>query len=328
MDRTHYTQPNIARDVGPAKFTDPRVTIKGEPRAVVPFDGLSTLWFNTGTLCNIACHNCYIESSPKNDALIYLKRAEVARFLDEASRASVRPSEIGFTGGEPFMNPDILGMIEDTLAGGFRVLMLTNAMKPMQNKASAFAALNVRFPGQISVRVSLDHYDCARHEELRGERTWQPSIAGLDWLMANGFNVSVAGRTIWDESIPRLRQGFADLFAANGWAIAADDPARLVLFPEMDATVDVPEISVGCWNILGARPSDMMCANSRMVVHHRGAAHATVAACTLLPYDQRFDMGATLEQASATVILNHSHCARFCVLGGASCSAKNNGASA
>lgn len=308
-----------------AKFTDPAVTAKGEPRAFVPFDGLSTLWFNTGTLCNIACHNCYIESSPRNDALVYLKRADVARFLSEAQTAPVRPSEIGFTGGEPFMNPEFLGMLEDSLAAGFKVLVLTNAMKPMQNKAAAFASLNQRFPGQIGVRVSLDHYDQSKHEQLRGPGAWQPSVTGLDWLSANGFDLAVAGRTIWAESIAELRTGFGQLFTTRNWVIAADDPARLVLFPEMDASEDVPEISVGCWNILGARPSDMMCATSRMVVHHRGADHACVAACTLLPFDPRFNMGATLSEAAGPVVLNHSHCARFCVLGGASCSAKTNG---
>lgn len=307
----------------PSKFTDPRVTVKGEPRAFVPFDGLTTLWFNTGTLCNIACHNCYIGSSPKNDALVYLQREEVERFLSEASAAEIPPSEIGFTGGEPFMNPDIVGMLDDCLSAGFRVLVLTNAMKPMQNKSATFADLNRRFPSQISVRVSIDHYRRELHEQLRGARTWEPAIKGVNWLVANGFDVAVAGRMVWQESAEELRSGFAQLFQKHQWPIDAGDPARLVLFPEMDVDVPVPEISVGCWSILGKHPSDMMCASSRMVVRHRGADRASVVSCTLLPYDKRFDMGATLEEAAQSVVLNHSHCARFCVLGGASCSGKS-----
>ena len=64
-----------------------------------------------------------------------------------------------------------------------------------------------------------------------------------------------------------------------------------------------------------------MCATSRMVVHRRGEECARVVACTLLPYDAGFDLGASLAEASGDVALNHPHCARFCVLGGASCSA-------
>jgi sulfatase maturation enzyme AslB (radical SAM superfamily) len=303
-----------------AKFSDPVWTAKGDVRAVVPFVGLTTLWFNTGTLCNIACHNCYIESSPKNDALVYLSRAEVKTFLDQAVAAPVRPIEIGYTGGEPFMNPDMIGILEDTLEAGFKVLLLSNAMKPLQHKKAALLALHQRFAGQITVRVSVDHYTSAKHEQLRGPRTWEPSLAGLMWLAENGFDVAVAGRTIWNEPFADLRVGFAKLFAEHGLAIDANDQNQLVLFPEMETEEDVPEISTGCWDILGQKPADIMCATSRMVVKRKGADAPVVLSCTLLPYDARFEMGQTLQEAGVPVSLNHSHCARFCVLGGASCS--------
>ena len=97
----------------------------------------------------------------------------------------------------------------------------------------------------------------------------------------------------------------------------------------MDGSYDVSEISTACWNILGKRPRDMMCATSRMVVKRKGAARPTLVPCTLLPYETEFEMGATLtEMLSAdgpmfdkgAVKLCHPHCAKFCVLGGGSCS--------
>ena len=63
-----------------------------------------------------------------------------------------------------------------------------------------------------------------------------------------------------------------------------------------------------------------MCATSRMIVKRKGAARPAVMACTLLPYDPRFELGQTLAEANGTVSLNHPHCAKFCVLGGAACS--------
>ena len=63
-----------------------------------------------------------------------------------------------------------------------------------------------------------------------------------------------------------------------------------------------------------------MCSSSRMVVKRRGATHPVVLACTLLPHDAQFELGKTLEEAERDVALNHPHCAKFCVLGGASCS--------
>ena len=302
------------------KFSDPDFTLKGEARARVPFAGYETIWFNTGTLCNITCVGCYIESSPRNDRLAYLSRAEVKAYLDEASLLKERPGEIGFTGGEPFLNPQFMGILEDSLAAGFRVLILTNAMKPMQLKKAQLLQLQQRFPEQIHVRVSIDHFTQEGHEKVRGWGTWPPTVAGLAWLSANGFDLAIAGRMMWQESEAAIRRGYCDMFSSIGLALDAGNPAHLILFPEMSDTKDVPEISEGCWGILGKGPADVMCSNSRMVVKRRGAERPVVVACTLLPYAQAFEMGGTLAQAQGPVSLNHSHCARFCVLGGASCS--------
>ena len=317
--------PDPARDsVAPLpreKFTDPRVTAAGEPRAQVALQRLRTLWFNTGTLCNIACRNCYIESSPKNDRLVYIDRAEVAVYLDEIERDGWDTEEIGFTGGEPFMNPHLFGIIEECLARGFRVLVLTNAMRPMQRAKAKLLDLNRRLGERLTIRVSLDHFAAERHEDERGPGTYQPTLDGLIWLARNGFNLAVAGRTMWGEDEAPERNGYARLFAAHEIPIDAYDPEALVLFPEMDARADVAEIAEGAWGALGKSPADVMCATSRMVVKRKGAERPAVLACTLLPYDPQFELGSTLKDAARPVPLNHPHCARFCVIGGALCSA-------
>jgi hypothetical protein len=308
-----------------AKFTDPLITAKGEPRAAVALHSLKTLWINTGTLCNIECCSCYIESSPTNDRLVYITRAEVAAYLDEIEREGWETEEVGFTGGEPFMNPDLFGMLEDCLARGLRVLVLTNAMRPMQRHAGRLLELNRRRRDGLKIRVSLDHFTPARHEEERGAGTFQPTLQGLIWLARNRFRLSVAGRTMWGENLAAQRTGYARLFAAHGIPIDAADAAQLVLFPELDARADVPEITTSCWQVLGKSPADVMCASSRMIVRRSGAEHPAVVACTLLPYDARFELGPTLTQAARSVPLNHPHCAQFCVLGGGSCSAPQPG---
>jgi hypothetical protein len=304
-----------------AKFRDPFVTARGEERAWVSLTRLRTLWFNTGTLCNLTCSNCYIESSPKNDRLAYLTAAEVADYLDEIERDGLGTEEIGFTGGEPFMNPEFPAMAEDALRRGFQVLVLTNAMRPMMKLAEPLRVLNTRFPRQLVIRVSLDHYVERWHEAERGRGSWKPALAGLVWLCRNGFSVCVAGRRFSGEPDAVLRAGYASLFRESALPIDAFDAERLVLFPEMDATRDVPEITTACWGILEISPAAVMCATSRMVIKRRDASHPSVVACTLLPYDRQFELGRSLLQSTGAVPLNHPHCARFCVLGGGSCSA-------
>jgi hypothetical protein len=173
---------------------------------------------------------------------------------------------------------------------------------------------------RLTVRVSIDHYGRAVHEEERGRRSWQPTIDGLCWLVRNGFSVHVASRRLSGESEAEIRAGFARLFAELGVEIDTADPVRLMVFPEMDPAADVPEITEACWGILGKSPESVMCAASRMVVKRKGAARPAVLACTLLPYDGRFELGSTLASARGAVPLNHPHCAKFCVLGGGACS--------
>ena len=302
------------------KFKDPQRTATGERRAAVALRKLDTLWFNTGTLCNIECRNCYIESSPKNDRLAYITLAEVTPYLDEIERDRLGTREIAFTGGEPFMNPEMFEILEECLARGFEVLVLTNAMRPMQRHKKRLLALKVRHGRRLTLRVSLDHFTPDRHEDERGVATFKPTLEGLIWLSANGFRIAAAGRTMWGETEASERTGYARLFAEHDIRIDAADPAQLVLFPEMDEVVDVPEITTACWSILKLSPGSVMCASSRMVVKRKGASRPAVLACTLIPYDQAFEMGPTLRDAKKAVPLNHPHCAKFCVLGGASCS--------
>ncbi len=289
-------------------------------RATVEFSGLQTLWFNTGTLCNIECAGCYIDSSPRNDSLAYLSADEVSAYLDEITARDLGTREIGFTGGEPFMNPEIVVMLDDCLTRGFEALVLTNGMRPMRKLEEELLALKALHGSRLTLRVSLDHYTAGPHEQLRGPRSWQPALSGLEWLSHHGFRAHVAGRTMWNDTELALREGYARLFKKHGIAVDAENPAALVLFPEMDRERPVPEVTSACWTTLGVEPDSVMCASSRMVVKPKGAAQPTVQACTLLPHDERFSMGPTLSDADRPIALNHTYCAEFCVLGGGTCS--------
>ena len=230
------------------------------------------------------------------------------------------------------MNPDIIEMLGDALARGHRALVLTNAMQPMLRPRIREGLLGLRetYGDRLVMRVSLDHYTRELHDTERGEGSFARTLEGIDWLAREGFALALAGRTCWGESEEDARAGYAALIAERDWPVDAQDLAALVLFPEMDVRAEVPEITEACWGILHKDPKDVMCASSRMVVKRKGAAPPVVLPCTLLPYDPAFEMGATLAEAAradggmfehGAVKLCHPHCAKFCVLGGGSCSA-------
>ena len=238
-----------------SKFRDPLATASGEARASVSLRALQTLWINTGTLCNLTCVNCYIKSSPTNDRLAYITTAEVTAYLDEIAADGLGTEEIGFTGGEPFMNPEMIDILEATLSRSFRALVLTNAMRPLAKMQDGLLRLRESYGDELVIRVSVDHYDQIHHEKERGPRSWEPAIAGLTWLSENGFNINVAGRTFWDEGEASLRAGYGRLFSKIGLAIDPQNPVELVLFPEMDEMADVPEITTAAGASLTYRPT-------------------------------------------------------------------------
>ena len=299
------------------KFKDPFITADGSARAFIEAKKIKTLWFNTGTLCNIECKNCYIESSPKNDRLVYLTFEEVKSFIDEAINKNLATNEIGFTGGEPFMNKDILKMIEYSLSKNFKVLVLSNAMKPMLNRKEDLLKLNHQ---NLTIRVSIDHYEKEKHEEIRGKNTFDVMMEGLLWLNQNNFNYTLATRLLWGEQEDQLRDNFNQFIDKYNLKLDAKSEQQLVTFTEMDEKLDTPEITTACWNILGKNPDDIMCSWSRMVVKKKGKEKPSVIACTLLPYEDEFDLGESLTNSLQKIQLNHKHCSKFCVLGGSSCS--------
>jgi uncharacterized Fe-S cluster-containing radical SAM superfamily protein len=315
--------PADAKTLEAHKFVHPNHTAKGEVRAHVSFQTLQTLWFFTGSLCNIECANCYIDSSPTADHFVYLTPEDMQPYLDEVEAMGYSNIEIAFTGGEPFMNPDILRLSEMALERGHRLLILTNAMRPLMRPRVQKGVLDLqkRFGDKLCMRVSLDHFTQERHDDERVAGSFETAIKGLNWLNDNGISLHIAGRTIWGESEDASRQGYASLIAQQGWQVDAYDKGTLILFPEMDAQMDVPEITTACWDILGVNPNDIMCASSRMVARRKGAGQACVLACTLLWDDDQFELGPRLAKALEPIKLNHPHCAKFCVLGGASCSA-------
>lgn len=300
------------------KFSDPFITNDGSERAYVDLQELKTLWFNTGSRCNLSCENCYIESTPTNDRLSYIKENEVIPYLQEVKENNWPVELIGLTGGEPFLNPEIMGIIEQVLKRDFEVLVLSNAYNVINRRKSELIALKNIYADKLHLRISLDHFTRQIHEKERGPKTFEKTLQNIREFVELGFNISIAGRHLKEESFEEGLKGYKELLKDN--QINLDLNGKLVVFPEMDLNKDVPEITTKCWDILSKSPDQQMCASERMIVKKKEYDRPMVMPCTLLAYDEQFDMGHTLKDSKKRVQLNHKFCAQFCVLGGASCS--------
>ena len=217
------------------------------------------------------------------------------------------------------MNPQMIPILEETLARGFETLVLTNAMRPMMRRKEQLTTLRDAHDAQLRFRVSLDDHRAEFHDAERGPGAFGKAMEGLRFLSREGFQIEIAGRRLSHEPEGVARAGYGELFRREGIKVDCNDPVQLVIFPEMIADASPPEITEACWSILDKSPDDVMCATSRMVVRRKGADAPAVLACTLIAYDERFELGRTLKKASGSVPLTHRYCATFCVLGGAAC---------
>lgn len=299
------------------------------PPEVAP-ERLETLWFHLGSRCTLACRGCYVESSPRNDRLAFISFATFRGFLDEA-RTFPSLRRVGFTGGEPFLNPDLEAMLAHTLELGLEALVLTNGLGPLRRALPWLERLAKTWPGRLALRLSLDAPEAEGHEALRGRGTFAPTLAGLRALARLPLRLGVAGRFSGPPAEEAaLRARYAALFTAHALSLDAYDPQSLVLFPELapedeegEGTGEegerLPPLRPELLALRERQGLSLMCRRERMVVHRKGAPAAEVVACTLLPEAPGFALGATLAEALRPVRLDHPHCARFCVLGGASC---------
>jgi len=156
------------------------------PAPRVELKSLDTLWFQVGgTVCNLACTHCFVSCSPTNHTHEMMTLAEVRRYLDEAARLGVR--EYYFTGGEPFLNSEMEAILAATLEVG-PATVLTNGLLLDPGRCARLKALADASDYSLDFRVSLDGWDAASNDPIRGEGTFERILAGIRNLHAAGLN--------------------------------------------------------------------------------------------------------------------------------------------
>ncbi|MDN5935254.1 MAG: radical SAM protein [Nitrosospira sp.] len=288
---------------------------RDESRGFIQPHALDELWFHTGTACNLACPFCLEGSKPGDDRLQRLRFDDAKPFINEALDLGVK--QFSFTGGEPFINKDIVRILEYALQ--YRpCLVLTNATEPLSRRLKQLESLR-DLPHALNFRVSLDYADAVRHDAGRGEGMFVRALEGLRRLHEMGFHVSVANQLLPDIEPDLVSARFAEVFRAAGL------PENLprIEFPEFHppgARVITPPITERCMTDFQTEETrrSFMCAFSKMVAKSGGRMR--VYACTLVDDDPDYIVGETLRDAMQTsVSLKHHRC-YSCFKYGASCS--------
>ena len=286
-----------------------------EAAPAVPLIALDQLWFQvSGTVCNLRCNHCFISCAPDNHSFWFMTRDEVRRWLEESVPLGVK--EYYFTGGEPFMNREILGILEDTLELG-PATVLTNATLLPQRTVDALARLADGSPYTLELRVSIDGVSAEMNDPIRGEGTFDRALAAVGRLARAGFLPIVTAMQTWpDEETDKVLGAFRAALAEVGYG-----RARLKILPPLKIGA---EVSRGGGYLATERvthemmrdypPELLLCSSARLVTR-KG-----VWVCPILLDFEDAKVGDTLKAAVAEPALLAEQPCFTCWQHGAICS--------
>ena len=290
-------------------------TPDGNVRGYIQPHTLRELWFHTGTRCNLGCWFCLEGSGPKADRIGFITLDEAQPFIDEA--VSLGVEQLAFTGGEPFLNPAMVPILDYALDHR-PCLVLTNGTKPLREKMDDVKKLREK-PHAIKFRISLDFPDPEKHDDARGSGSFAAALRSLSELHKAGFAVSIARHRAADENVAEVDAQFKPFFEKAG--LPSD--TTIVSFPELykpGKDIEVPHITENCMTTYKNEKSrsEFMCAYSKMIVKIDNKIG--VYACTLVDDDRDYDLGSSLtESMDVRVMLKHHRC-YSCFAAGTSCS--------
>jgi len=281
----------------------------------VPLRALDQLWFQvSGTVCNLRCAHCFISCSPENHSFWFMSRAEVADALETSIRLGVK--EYYFTGGEPFMNRDMLGILEDALALG-PVTVLTNATLMPQRTVDELARLAQGSPYTLELRVSIDGVTAEMNDAIRGEGSFERAVGAVGRLAAAGFLPIITTMQSWDDAqSDQMLHDFRGLLASVGY-----ERSRIKILPpllmgaeaERDRGYDEDERVTP--EMMANYPAELLLCSSARLVTHSG-----VWVCPILLDFESGRMGSSLDEAARAPARLAEQACYTCWVNGAICS--------
>lgn len=283
----------------------------GAPR--VRLTSLDTLWFQVGgTLCNLACTHCFVSCSPTNHTHEMMSLTEIVPYLEEGASLGVK--EYYFTGGEPFLNPEMESILERTLELG-PATVLTNGLLLDKERCARLARLARSSFYSLDLRVSMDGYNAESNDPIRGEGTFARILAGIANLVTAGINPVITVTEVHDENgSVSGKQQFFELLKKLGIS-----KPRLKMLPVFQIGAEAARGGAyQSWqrlrrgDIAEGELDHLQCSSSRMVTDQG------VWVCPILVNEPTGRMGAKLADTLDSFPLDHPAC-WTCHVYGVSC---------
>lgn len=294
--------PAVAPRAAPSEVAAPRVELRA----------LDTLWFQVGgTVCNLACTHCFVSCSPTNHTHEAMTLAEVRPHLADAVALGVK--EYYFTGGEPFLNPEMEAILAATLAVG-PATVLTNGLLLDAARCARLRALAEASPYSLDLRISLDGWDAATNDPIRGAGTFERILDGAVACTRAGLSPVLTVTEVHAESGSAAgRTRFLELLRQRGI-----ERPRLKVLPVFRLGAEAERAGAyESWQRLAASDDPggwdhLQCSGCRMVTDQG------VWVCPILVNEPSARMGARIADTLRSFPLDHPAC-WTCHVYGVSC---------
>ncbi|MFQ5329275.1 MAG: methyltransferase domain-containing protein [Thermodesulfobacteriota bacterium] len=269
----------------------------------VPLIDLTTLWFQvSGTLCNLECEHCFIGCGPKVTNHNMMSRDMVRGYLEEAKGYGV--GEFYLTGGEPFLNKELPGIIEDILALG-DVTVLTNATLITSDIASMFQELSNKSAHTLLFRVSIESYAEEENDTVRGKGSLQRATRGIKNLIAAGFNPIITTTKLGEANQGKTSEaGFRSWLKGLGAAEPEIKALPTLYLGRAEESIrpysDDERVTENCFKEFPM--ANLMCSYCRMVTTEG------VYVCPILIDDPKARLGNTLEESRIAYVMESPAC--------------------
>ncbi|MCS6850798.1 MAG: radical SAM protein, partial [Gemmataceae bacterium] len=212
--------------------------------------------------------------------------------------------EYYFTGGEPFLNPDLVSILELTLRYG-PATVLTNGTVLKDDWLQRLGDADAASPYSLEFRVSLDGFTADSNDPIRGPGTFARTLDGIRRLVRHGFLPIVTVTKVEDSSDDAaLVEGFVRLLRENGYP-----RPRLKVLPLLRIGAETkrgrgyrPDERVTADMMAGFAVEQLLCHHSRTVTD-RG-----VYVCPILLDAPDARLGSTLAEARGPAMLRHQAC--------------------
>jgi AdoMet-dependent heme synthase len=270
---------------------------------------VDNLWFQvTGTLCNIACTHCFNGSGPGVKTFGFLSVDRVRAEIETAVGMGVK--EVFFTGGEPFLHPQLLEMLGLSIAVA-PTTVLTNGTLINDAVADALARIERQARYSLEIRVSLDGHTEEMNDVIRGRGVFRRALEATARLSQRGLLPLVTIVRTWsDEEELSTLAGFVRTLKGAGYS-----KPRIKVIPALPLGRELTRLETRVETashdevltdemLVGFDRDLLMCSNSRLVTD-RG-----VWVCPLLVDMPDARLGASLATAAPQYELRHRACTR------------------